>query len=118
MWTYEKARDYLVAALRRGAEAQEQEQLNRVGSAFDEFDSNLPRGAGSEFDKLHVALNFWDGWIDARNHDWQHHGPIRQRDWPRLARSTAAQVEAGEEVTEAMVLKKFDLGGNRKGTTT
>ena len=118
MWTYEQARGYLVAALRHEAGAQEQGRPEQVGSAFDEFDANLPREGGPEFDKLHIALNFWDGWIDARNHDWQYYKPIRQQDWLRLARSIAAQVEADEQVMEPLVLERFDFRKHRKDTAT
>lgn len=118
MWTYQQARDYLVSALRREADAQEQGHPEMVGAAFDEFDVNLPRDSNPKFDKLHIALNFWDGWADARNHDWQYYEPIREQDWPRLARTIAAQIGADEEVTELMVLDRFDFRKHKKGTAT
>jgi len=43
MWNYQQARDYLVSALRREADAQDQGRPEMVGAAFDEFDANLPR---------------------------------------------------------------------------
>ena len=81
----------------------------RVGLGFDAFDGNLPRNVGARFDKLFIALNFWDGWIDARNHDWEYYDPIQARDWPVLARSIAERIEADAEVTDTRVLRKFDF---------
>jgi hypothetical protein len=31
-------------------------------------------------------LNFWDGWQDARNHDWRFYKGIDASDWSILAR--------------------------------
>lgn len=110
MWTYDHARDYAIAALRREADEQEQGRLDEVGAAFDEFDANLPRGAGPEFDKLHVALWFWDEWGYARDHGWETPVPARREHWPRLARAIASKIEADADVTDPAVLSAFGYG--------
>lgn len=76
--------------------------------SFDTFDANLERGASPEFDKLHVALRFWDEWVYARDHDWQTPVPARREEWTRLARYIAARLEADEDVTDPTVLSRFE----------
>ena len=61
-----------------------------------------------ELNKLHIALTFWDGWVHSRNHGWPP-GPIALADWPRLARSVAADLAADHEISEAKVLENFDF---------
>ena len=56
------------------------------GSGYDEMNGALPRGVDVRWDKLFIVLSFWDGWIDANNHEWQYYEPIQENDWPRLAR--------------------------------
>ena len=31
-----------------------------IGAGFDQVDAELPRDEGPEFDKLFIALDFWD----------------------------------------------------------
>jgi hypothetical protein len=107
MWTYEHAKDFVVSALRRDAAAQETGRVEEIGADYDEFDENLPRDGGPEFDKLHIALWFWDEWVYARDHQWRTPVPARERTWPRLARSIAAQIEADMDVTDPAVLSAF-----------
>ena len=113
MWTYDNARDYMVAALRREADAQDEGRTGEVGAGFEKCDINLPREGDPRFRALHIALNFWDGWTDARNHEWLYYEPIRRDDWPRLARSIAAEIEANEDVTDCVVLSKFSVPKQR-----
>ena len=107
MWTYDHARTYAVAALRHEADAQEEGREDEVGSAFEDFDNNLPRGAGPEFNKLHTALWFWDEWIYARDHRWRTPVPAREEDWPALARHIASRIEINEDVIDPAVLELF-----------
>ncbi len=55
-----------------------------------------------------MALEFWAGWIDSRNHGWQFYEPIAEHDWPDLARRIATHLEEGSAITEAAVLERFD----------
>ena len=57
-----------------------------IGEGYEEYDSNLPRDGRPEFKKLFIALNFWDSWQDARNHEWRYYEGISESDWPRLAK--------------------------------
>ena len=106
--TYAIARDTLVRHLRADAAAHEAEQDDAIGRSFDGVEHRFPRGDAPELGRLHVALTFWDGWVNARNHGFPS-GPIRAADWPRLARTVAADLEADRDITNEVVLKHFDL---------
>jgi hypothetical protein len=108
MLTYATARDALVEHLRHDAEAHDAGHYDEIGRRFDHVEYHLPRGVAPELGPLHVALTFWDGWIDARNHGWPS-GPIALADWPVLARSVADDLAADRDVTDPMVLARFDI---------
>jgi hypothetical protein len=108
MMTWTAARDDLVAHLREDAASHEAERFDAIGRRFDGVERHFPLGAAPEVDRLHVALAFWDGWIDARNHGWPV-GPIARGEWPELARSVAADLEADRGIAAPLVLARFDL---------
>jgi len=107
--SYESAKECLTAGLQRDATAHTEGRYADIGKDFENFDGGLPRGAGPEFDKLHVALNFWDGWIDARNHNWLYYEPIVQENWPVLARHIVEDIVADRDITDPTVIQRFDF---------
>jgi hypothetical protein len=109
MLTYTEAKRSLIENLTGDAVAHESGRYRNIGSGFDELDANLPRDGGPEFEQLFIALAFWDGWIDARNHDWQYYDEIGEADWPALARRIVASLASGQEITEPAVLRHFDF---------
>lgn len=54
--------------------------------------------------RLKLAFYFWDCWIDARNHDWRYHEPVRCEDWPELADHIVEALLNEREITHPMVL--------------
>lgn len=106
---YEDLRERFAACLDAAVRAQESGDLAAVEAGFEQLDSELPRGAGPEFDKLHVALEFWDGWIDARNHDWLYYPGLVAGDWPRLARAIVRDLQQNRDITDERVLERFDF---------
>lgn len=108
MLTYVQARDGLIKELRSDADEHDAERYDSIGRRFDRLEHEFPTGTAPELGKLHVALTFWDGWIDARNNGWPR-GPIGERDWAKLAREVAADLEADREITSATVLSRFDV---------
>ena len=88
--------------------AHEEGRYDEIGVDFDEVERDLPKD-GPEFYKLHVARHFWDGWIDARNHDWRHYELISKEDWPTLARQIVDDIRADLEVTNPIVVGMFDF---------
>jgi hypothetical protein len=105
---YAEARDALVTQLRKDADEHEAENYDAIGRRFDAIEYRFPRGTEPELGRLHIALAFWDGWVHARNHGWPA-GPIRADDWPGLARTVAADLEADRDLTSGPVLAHFDL---------
>jgi hypothetical protein len=108
MLSYTAARDALIAHLRADADAHEAERYDAIGRRFDTLEYRFPTGTAPELARLHIALAFWDGWIDARNNGWPR-GPVAQHDWPPLARRVASDLEADREISDATVLARFDL---------
>ena len=72
------------------------------------MEHRFPRGTAPELGRLHVALAFWDGWVDARNRGWPA-GPIAAGAWPALARGVADDLAADRDVSDPLVLARFDL---------
>lgn len=110
--TYSTVRDALVLHLREDAAAHEAGRVDAVGRRFDAVERLLLRGNAPELRKLHVALTFWDGWIDARNAGWPSSIDIALAEWPTLARAIAADLEADREISDPRVLARFDVGAN------
>lgn len=111
MFTYEEATKFVAENLLRDAEFHEAGHYQRVGENFDEYDAEIPRTDDPRFKKLHIALNFWDGWQDSRNHGWLFYKVIEKDDWPRLARIIIQSITAEQEITESILLEHFDLTG-------
>ena len=113
MLTYATARDALVHALRLNAADHEAERYGAIGRSFDRLEHEFPTGVAPELGRLHIALAFWDGWIDARNNGWPR-GPIGATEWPVLARRVADDLEADRNISDPIVLSRFDLVANPK----
>ena len=106
--SYAAARDALVTELRGDATAHEAERYDAIGRRFDAIEHRFPTGTAPELGRLHIALAFWDGWVDARNNGWPS-GPIAFGDWPVLARRVADDLVAEREISDETVLARFDL---------
>jgi hypothetical protein len=107
--SYSEATQRMIEGLLQAAHAHEGGCLEGIETSFDLLDANLPRDAGPDFDKLLIALDFWDGWIDSRNHDWRFYKGIGPEDWPRMARRIVADLQSGREITDELVLSQFDF---------
>jgi hypothetical protein len=108
MLTYAAARDTLVTELRANAMDHEAARYDAIGRRFDRLEHDFPVGTAPEFARLHVALAFWDGWIDARNNGFPR-GPIGEHDWPVLARRVADNLAQDADISDRVVLSRFDL---------
>jgi hypothetical protein len=113
MLSYPEARDTLVEQLRVDAQAHRAGQYDEIGRRFDRVEHHFPTGTAPELGKLHIALTFWDGWINARNNGWPR-GPIAITDWPTLAETVANDLAADKEISDALVLARFDLVAHPK----
>ena len=108
MLSYAAARDTLVEELRADALSHEAENYDVIGRRFDGIEHRFPTGTAPELGRLHIALTFWDGWVDARNNGWPR-GPIALDEWPTLARSVADDLAADRDVSNPLVLARFDV---------
>ncbi|HVA56453.1 MAG: hypothetical protein WBQ26_02825 [Gemmatimonadaceae bacterium] len=108
MLTYTVARDTLIEFLRADAKAHAAGRYDEIGRRFDRLEHQFPTGNAPELGRLHIALAFWDGWIDARNNGWPR-GPIALDAWPGLAEQVADDLAHDREISSPLVLDRFDL---------
>jgi hypothetical protein len=106
--SYKEWKQQIIEALRRAATAQESGRISEVDDLYDSIDAELPRDGGPEFDKLLIALEFWAGWIDSRNHDWKFYEGIGGSDWPKLARQISDDLQSDRETEDERIRKHFD----------
>lgn len=111
MLSYQAARHSLTTELLRDAVAHEAARFDQVGRRFDRMERELPRGEAPELLKLHIALVFWDAWIDARNRGWPLPSAIATAEWPVLARRIASDLAGDLEISDAIVGEHFDASG-------
>ncbi len=97
------------AALEAAARAHESGNLPAIEAEYERLDGCLPRTADAIFGQLQIALEFWDGWIDARNHEWQYYAGIEAEDWPFLARTIVDDLRNGRDISDERVLERFDF---------
>lgn len=109
MFTYSQAKKYVVESLAQDIGNHDRGEFKKIGEGFDVFDQNLPRASGPEFNKLFLALNFWDCWQDARNHEWRYYKGISQADWPQFARMIIKDIEEDKDITSSIILEHFDF---------
>lgn len=105
MLAYNDAKDRMVEVLRRDAHLHGAGRYDEVGAGFDELATSIPRHGAPEFNKLLVALSFWDAWIDDRNRRWASWRGIAENDWPVLAVELAAILEQDHEIVDGRVLR-------------
>lgn len=108
MQSYAASLARLIEHLVADATAHERERYDELGRRFDATERDLPRGDAAELVKLHIALTFWDSWIDARNRGWPSGDPVSKAEWPRLARAIAADLTAGRDIVDSLVREHFD----------
>jgi hypothetical protein len=101
---YETARTFIVERLRRDALLHAQGQWQKIGEGFRENDGRFPRA----YDQLMIAWDFWDCWIDERNHEFPcFYKEVTKETWPQLARHIADQLSDNKEITEPRIVDNF-----------
>lgn len=104
---FEDARRFAITHLAADAQSHEQGEFEQIGGGYQHFDSALPRDLDG-FEQLFIVLNFWDLWIDERNHYFVGHCKVSQEAWPALARSIVADLSAGRPISNPTVLAIAD----------
>ena len=100
---YDELRTRFADALADAAQAQLSGRLSGIEGEYDELDGLLPRSGDERYRKLHVALQFWDCWIDSSNHHWLYYDGMTADSWPHLARGIAEDLRADREVQNEAV---------------
>src|SRR5437867_3303143 len=88
----------MIEALNRDAVAHERGDYVELGAGFDDLAALIPRDQAPRFNKILVALSFWDAWIHARDRGWRRRGDPTKDDWPLLARTIVEHLEADHEL--------------------
>ena len=108
---YDQARILVADALEAGANAHERSDFAELDRLFDSVNIPETRGDAPEFDKIGVALNFFDGWVDASNHNWLYYEEFSEDDWPRYARIAATALRTNREIPTPAVIHRFGVEG-------
>jgi len=106
---YQTIKKRLSAVLKRDAGLHQLKRHEGIGAGYMDLQSTLRHGGDQRYQKLIVALNFWDAWILARNTDWLEHEQIPEFLWPALALVVAADLDADRDITDPRVRRAFDL---------
>ncbi len=102
-----EAAEILAKALVADAELHEANRYHEIGERYDDvYGELLPLDGASEA-PVRVALEFWDGWIDARNHDWLYYEGIGEHDWPRYARVVSDCLRSNRVPDDPTLRKHF-----------
>ena len=104
----DSAAEIVAEALLADAEAHLAERYDEIGERFDDVLAEVLPLQDVDEHQVRVAFSFWDGWVDARNHDWLYYEGIQQQDWPRHARAVAACLRAGRSPDDPTLQKHFD----------
>ncbi|RYZ77780.1 MAG: hypothetical protein EOP05_00515 [Proteobacteria bacterium] len=91
----------LADAILRETTIHEIGRFAELGQHFDEFESNSD--ASSEAYVL--ALNFWEAWIDERDHDFANFYGIEREAWPNIAVEVLKYLRSGEMPTHPNLIK-------------
>ena len=95
----------LADAIEAAANAHDSGDLRNIDDGYDELE---PIAFGHEDPDVRLAMSFWDGWVDSRNHDWLFYEPITESDWPQFARHVASSLRSGTPISDPVVVKRFE----------
>ncbi len=74
------------------------------GGEYDHLDPQVPRDDPT----LMLALQFWDAWIDEREHGFPNrYDGIGECDWPRLALSLSRSLRTDEVIQDPLLRSHF-----------
>lgn len=113
---YEEIKQRLISELSRSADSHEMGQVWEIDGSYDQLEQDvLTDNSDAIFDKLKIAVEFWAGWIDSRNHDWKFYEGIKASDWPTLARIIVDDLRADRETLDERVTRHFDYRNREEG---
>ncbi len=104
---YENSRKLAIEAIQKALDAHENQDFFSIGKYLDEYEVLLYKLEIEQGTLLLVAHEFLTGWSDSAAHDWYHWEPLKQEDWPRLAKIILQDLRANREVTDPEILSEF-----------
>jgi uncharacterized membrane protein YeaQ/YmgE (transglycosylase-associated protein family) len=110
MPAYDVSRQALVEGLTEDAAAHTAGRHAEVGRRFPAVRDRLSRHNPSPSSRLHVALRFWHGWMQARDARWQEDDSpdaISVADWPLLARGVASDLALDRDISDPRIIARF-----------
>jgi hypothetical protein len=102
------AAEVVAEALLADAEAHDGGRYEEIGEKFDDVLAEVLPLPDAKAHHVSVAFSFWDGWIDARNHEWLYYEGIGRDDWPRHARAVTSALQVGCSPEDPALLRHFD----------
>ena len=107
----EKAKKLIIEHLERDIKLHNEEKFEEIGQGFNKFDKEFPEFYTELIDnhpQLMIAWDFWDSWIDERNHGFPcfTKGMTKEK-WPILAEHIVEKLSSGEEISDPFVLSAF-----------
>ena len=96
----------LINAIETDIRAHEEGDFENIATRYDDvLGKFLP--FREKNDVVSIALDFWDCWGDASNHQWRHYDGIESYDWPKLAREIVASLRANEMPNNETIISNF-----------
>jgi len=94
----------LVKALRRDAALHERREYRELGHEFDDLQTTNDGLTKS----VNTAIEFWDAWIDERNHGFPgFYAGINTEMWAELAHQIANDLERNAIISSPLVIEHF-----------
>ena len=76
---------------------------------FRAIEQTVPRQMGARWQKLYVAISFWDCWIAEAEFGFPTNILLRRNEWAPLARALAADLNADRDITHPQIVGIADL---------
>lgn len=105
---------YLIKCLNEDIEKHKKDEFDELAEQYDDVYNDLLIVGEFEKRNVQIAMNFWDGWNDSSNHDWQFYEPIKKDEWIELAKTVILSLENDTEITNKIIIQYF-APENQKG---
>ena len=104
---HSEAAEILANALEQDALAHESGKPDEIGMQYDPVLAEILPIDDIPPVLSALAFNFWDGWLDSKNHDWLYYEPMTRDDWPRAAREIAKALRSGVLPDNPAIIEQF-----------
>ena len=102
-----EATELLASALEKDANDQDLGQIENLGMQWDNVYGQILSIDEINQPLYNLAFRFWDDWADAANHEWKYYEPIKEAEWPSIAREIACSLRSQVLPTNPLIIEKF-----------